>query len=207
MPVKKVLPIVCSESAKLPTPTGVWQVVAFYTKAANSDAQTHVVLSVGDLAGAGRVLVRVQSECLTSEVFGSLKCDCAVQLDAAMRSIRKEGRGVIVYLRQEGRGIGIFKKIRAYHLQDHGYDTVEANAKLGLPQDSREYSAAAAILEKLGVASIRLMSNNPRKIRGLKSVGVKVVGRVPLEAKPGKYTRDYLRVKRKKMGHLLRRSS
>lgn len=164
-----------------------------------------MALIMGDVVGASGLLARVHSECLTSEVFGSLRCDCADQLQAAMRLIRREGRGIIIYLRQEGRGIGIFSKIRAYHLQDHGFDTVEANAQLGLPQDTREYSAAAAILRHLDVRSVRLLTNNPRKIRGIKAAGVKVVSRLALEAAPKKYDRDYLRVKRRKMGHLLKR--
>lgn len=156
---------------------------------------------MGDLMGARKLPVRVQSECLTSEVFGSLKCDCDDQLHLAMRKIRTSGRGAIVYLRQEGRGIGIFNKIRAYHLQDHGFDTVEANKKLGLPEDARDYAAAAAILKKMGVASVRVMTNNPLKVAGLKREGAVVSGRIPLRAKPGKFNRAYLKTKRDKMKH------
>ncbi len=185
----------------LPTREGIWKTVAFYDAAAKKDGQTHLVLTMGDVAGARNLPVRVQSECLTSEVFGSLRCDCDDQLHLAMRAIRKAGKGALIYLRQEGRGIGIFNKIRAYHLQDHGFDTVEANRQLGLPDDSREYCAAAAILRKLGVESIRLMTNNPAKVAGLKSEGIVVAGKLPLRAKPGKYNRAYLKTKRDKMKH------
>lgn len=197
--------LLCTEPALLPTRHGTWKAVAFRPHGSRN-GDTHVALFLEGprgLAGTEAVLVRVQSECMTSEVFGSRKCDCADQLADAMRRIRRAGRGVVVYLRQEGRGIGIFAKLRAYHLQDHGFDTVEANAKLGLPEDSREYSAAAAILAHLGVASVRLMTNNPSKIAGLRKEGVVVSGRVPLVEKPNRWNRDYLRVKRKKMGHLL----
>lgn len=193
----------CSEPAKLPTATGTWTTVAFYDPYAKDDGETHVVLYQGDVAGKENVLVRVQSECLTSEVFGSLKCDCDDQLKLAMRRIRKAGRGIIVYLRQEGRGVGIFAKIRAYHLQDHGLDTIEANKRLGLPVDSRSYGSAADILAVLGVRSIRLLSNNPLKAKGLAKLGVNVAGAVPLRAKPNRYNRGYLTIKKKRMGHAL----
>lgn len=185
----------------MPTREGTWKVIAFYDDSAKGDSETHLVLYMGDVAGAKKLPVRVQSECLTSEVFGSLRCDCDDQLHIAMRVIHKLGKGAIVYLRQEGRGIGIFNKIRAYHLQDHGFDTVEANRKLGLPDDSREYNEAAAILRRLGVESIRLMTNNPAKVSALKKEGVTVVGKMPLRAKPGKYNRGYLKTKRDKMKH------
>ncbi|HTM67686.1 MAG TPA: GTP cyclohydrolase II [Candidatus Binatia bacterium] len=193
--------LVLSEAANLPTRIGVWKAVAFYDPADKAGGETHVALIYGDVAGRDGLLVRVQSECLTSEVFGSLKCDCDEQLKLSMRRIVRAGRGVIVYLRQEGRGIGIFNKIRAYHLQDHGLDTVEANRKLGLPIDSRAYRPAAQILEKLGVCSIRLMTNNPLKVKGLAAEGVKIDGRVPVRSKPNKYDRKYLAVKKKRMGH------
>lgn len=193
--------LVCTEPANIPTRYGTWKAVAFYDAADRRDGNTHLVFYMGDVAGAKDLPVRVQSECMTSEVFGSLRCDCDEQLKMAMRRIGRRGTGAIVYLRQEGRGIGIFNKIRAYHLQDHGLDTVEANAKLGLPQDSREYCGAAAILRKLGVASVRLMTNNPLKIKGLEREGVAVKGRIPLRVRPGKYNRAYLKAKRDRMGH------
>jgi 3,4-dihydroxy 2-butanone 4-phosphate synthase/GTP cyclohydrolase II len=200
-PHKKKNRLVCTEAATLPTREGTWKVIAFYDAASRKSGETHLVLCMGDVASAKNLLVRVQSECLTSEVFGSLKCDCDDQLHLAMRTIHKRGKGAIVYLRQEGRGIGIFNKIRAYHLQDHGFDTVEANRKLGLPDDAREYCGAAAILKKLGVESIRLMTNNPAKVSGLKKEGIAVTGKMPLRAKPGKYNRGYLKTKRDKMRH------
>ncbi len=193
--------LVCTEAATLPTHEGIWKIIAFYDGAAKNDGETHLILTMGDIAGARNLPVRVQSECLTSEVFGSLKCDCDDQLHLAMRIIHKRGRGALIYLRQEGRGIGIFSKIRAYHLQDHGFDTVEANRKLGLSDDTREYRSAAVILKKLGVESIRLMTNNPLKMSGLKKEGTKVTGKMPLRVKPGKYNRGYLKTKRDKMKH------
>ncbi len=204
MPAKqrrKTPRLVCTEPATIPTAVGTWQAIAFYDAADRTDGNTHVAFVMGDVAGAKDLPVRVQSECMTSEVFGSLKCDCDAQLKLAMRYIRTRGRGAIVYLRQEGRGIGIFNKIRAYHLQDHGLDTVEANVKLGLPPDSREYSAAAAMLRKLGVVSIRLMTNNPQKLKDLEAEGVKVTARIPVRTRPNRYDREYLRIKKKKMGH------
>lgn len=193
--------VIRTEAANIPTPTGVWKAIAFYDAADKRDGNTHLVFFVGAVAGAKDLLVRVQSECMTSEVFGSLKCDCADQLKMAMKRIARRGRGAVVYLRQEGRGIGIFNKIRAYHLQDHGLDTVEANARLGLPQDSREYRPAAAILRELGVASVRLLSNNPSKKKGLEEEGIVVTGRVSLRVRPGRHNRAYLKAKRDKMGH------
>lgn len=190
-----------SETALLPTATGTWKTVAFYDPHAKGDGETHVALVMGDVAGKDDVLVRVQSECMTSEVFGSRRCDCADQLRLAMKRIAKAKRGVVVYLRQEGRGIGIFNKIRAYHLQDHGLDTVEANLRLGLPVDAREYRPAARILASLGVRSIALMSNNPLKESGLKKERVKIAKRVPLRAAPTPHDRAYLATKKKKMGH------
>ncbi|MEY4722726.1 MAG: bifunctional riboflavin biosynthesis protein RibAB [Candidatus Parcubacteria bacterium] len=195
--------IVCTEPALLPTAHGTWTALAFHGAGAAAPGETHVALVMGDVAGARALPVRVQSECLTSEVFGSRRCDCALQLRKSMAAIRRAGRGMIIYLRQEGRGIGIFQKLRAYHLQDHGFDTVEANTQLGLPPDAREYSAAAAILKKLGVASVRLMTNNPAKLSGLRACGVTVSGRIPVVTKPTKQDRAYLRTKKEKMGHLL----
>ncbi len=206
MPVKrhrKSARLVCTEPANIPTPHGMWKAIAFYDAADRKAGNTHLVFVMGDVAGARDLPVRVQSECMTSEVFDSLKCDCDGQLKLAMRYVAKRKKGAIIYLRQEGRGIGIFNKIRAYHLQDHGLDTVEANAKLGLPQDSREYCPAAAVLRKLGVASIRLMTNNPLKKKGLEAEGVAVTGVIPVRTRPNRYNRKYLDVKKKRMGHSL----
>jgi 3,4-dihydroxy 2-butanone 4-phosphate synthase/GTP cyclohydrolase II len=195
--------LVVTEPANIPTPFGTWKAIAFYDAADKRDGNTHVVFVMGDVAGAKGLPVRVQSECMTSEVFDSLKCDCDGQLKMAMRRIARDGKGAVVYLRQEGRGIGIFNKIRAYHLQDHGLDTVEANARLGLPQDSRDYCAAAAILRKLGVASIRLMTNNPLKKKGMEAEGIAVAGVIPVKTRPNRYNRKYLQIKKKRMGHAL----
>ena len=158
----------------------------------------------GDLATKQSVLVRVHSECLTGDVFGSLRCDCGPQLDAAMQRIGEEGVGVIVYLRgHEGRGIGLTHKLRAYNLQDKGRDTVEANVELGLPVDSREYGIGAQILVELGVTKMRLMTNNPAKYGGLEGYGLDIVDRVPLELAANPENLEYLRTKRERMGHLL----
>lgn len=156
----------------------------------------------GDVAGKKNVLVRVQSECVTGDVFGSKRCDCYGQLQQALRQIEKQGQGVILYLRQEGRGIGLANKIRAYHLQDQGSDTVDANCQLGLPIDSRHFSVAGDMLRALEVASIRLLTNNPQKIRELRNAGLRTV-RVPLITKPNRYNSAYLATKKKRLKHLL----
>jgi GTP cyclohydrolase II len=162
----------------------------------------HVALVRGDPSGDD-VLVRVHSECMTSEVFGSLKCDCAEQLDDSMSLVAAEGRGVIVYLRQEGRGIGLANKIRAYALQAKGADTVDANRALGLPDDARRYDAAAALLRALGVRSIRLLTNNPAKLEGLMGLGIAVRARVPIVVRAQLWSEAYLRTKAQRMNHLL----
>src|SRR6185503_2488015 len=168
-------------------------------------SEEFIVLARGQMSGDLSTLVRVHSQCLTGDVFGSVKCDCGQQLRAAMEMIARTGRGVIVYQQQEGRGIGIINKIRAYALQDQGADTVEANLRLGFEADSRDYGECAEILKLLGISSVRLMSNNPDKVAGLEKAGIEVVERVPLEIEiePVEPARDYLKTKKEKMGHLL----
>src|SRR5512139_20704 len=167
------------------------------------DSFHHLALVKGEFGPKDRVLVRVHSECLTGDVFGSQRCDCGEQLHRALEMIAAEGRGVILYMRQEGRGIGLLNKLRAYELQDQGKDTVEANTALGFKPDLRDYGLGAQILRDLGVRKIRLMTNNPKKIVGLQGYGLEVVERIPIECKPGKRNINYLKTKKKKMGHLL----
>jgi 3,4-dihydroxy 2-butanone 4-phosphate synthase/GTP cyclohydrolase II len=167
------------------------------------DAQHHVALVKGEVSPDEPILVRVHSQCLTGDVFGSLRCDCGEQLHEAMRMIEKEGRGIIVYMRQEGRGIGLANKIKAYFLQEHGKDTVEANEALGFKPDLRDYGIGAQILVDLGVRKIRLMTNNPRKIVGLEGYGIEVVERVPIEIPSRPENQKYLKTKKEKLGHVL----
>jgi len=186
--------------ADLPTEFGNFKVNG-YTNLL--DERDHVALVKGDLEGQKNVLVRMHSECLTGDVFGSKRCDCGEQLHAAMRKIQEEGMGAIVYLRQEGRGIGLANKLRAYDLQDQGKDTVEANEALGFKPDLRDYGLGAQILLDLGLTSIRLLTNNPRKIVGLEGYGLEISGRAPLEVEAGEFNREYLATKRTKLGHIL----
>lgn len=188
------------DSAKLPTKFGEFTAVAYESLL---DGKGHIALVRGDLKNVEAPLVRVHSECLTGDVFGSERCDCGDQLAAAIQMIDREGSGVLLYMRQEGRGIGLLNKIRAYKLQDQGKDTVEANEELGFPADLRDYGIGAQILVDLGLSKIRLITNNPRKIAGLEGHGLKVVGRVPVEICPGKNNRFYLATKKRKLGHLL----
>ena len=189
-----------TDPARLPTVFGEFKIEAFRSKI---DGAEHVALVYGDIGDGENVLVRVHSECLTGDVFGSLRCDCGEQLHTAMQMVAKEGRGVIVYLRQEGRGIGIFNKVHAYQLQDEGADTVEANVELGFPPDMREYGIGVQILLELGVNSVRLITNNPKKLVGLSGYKLKVLGREPLVVQPGSENSRYLKTKKEKMGHIL----
>ena len=167
------------------------------------DGDHHLALTMGDLSSPAPVLVRVHSQCLTGDVFGSQRCDCGEQMHAALQAISREGRGVFLYMRQEGRGIGLPNKLRAYALQDTGVDTVEANRRLGFPADLRDYGIGAQVLADLGLSLVRLMTNNPRKIVGLEAYGIEVIERVPLEMAPRGSNQAYLRTKRDKLGHLL----
>jgi 3,4-dihydroxy 2-butanone 4-phosphate synthase / GTP cyclohydrolase II len=186
-------------TAELPTAEGSFTVVGFRNILDNSD---HVALVMGEIGDGENVLVRVHSECLTGDAFGSLRCDCGPQLHAAMRQVAQEGRGIVLYVRgHEGRGIGLLHKLQAYALQDKGADTVEANLALGLPADSRDYGTGAQILVDLGVKSMRLLTNNPTKRAGLDGYGLRISESVAIEIEPNDYNRDYLRVKRDDMGH------
>ena len=190
--------------ANLPTKYGQFSAIAYKS---TIDPDQHVALVKGDIAGDEPVLVRVHSECLTGDVFGSLRCDCGEQIEMALRAIAEEGRGVLLYMRQEGRGIGLHNKIAAYALQDKGLDTVEANEKLGFPADLRDYGIGAQILVDLGLKNIKLLTNNPKKVVGLEGYGLHVVETAPLRVNPNPVNLRYLKTKQKKLGHTLNLSA
>lgn len=185
--------------AKLPSRFGMFDITIFK----DSAHLEHAVIFMGDLSTGEPVLCRIHSECLTGDTLGSLRCDCGFQLEAALRKISEKGRGALLYMRQEGRGIGLFNKIAAYKLQDQGLDTVEANLKLGFPADGRKYNVCAEIMRKMGFDQVVLMTNNPAKIDDIAQHGIKVVAREPLEYGENKYNEFYLQTKEEKMGHLL----
>ena len=192
--------VACEELITMPTDFGKFDLHLYRS---TIDDQHHLALVRGSMNPRRHTLVRVHSECLTGDVFGSRRCDCGPQLQQAMKQVSNAGHGVILYMRQEGRGIGLAPKIKAYKLQQSGYDTVEANEKLGFPMDLREYGIGAQILADLGIKKIRLLTNNPKKVIGLEGYGLEIVEQVPIRVKPNKHNKDYLKTKREKLGHLL----
>jgi len=192
--------VACEEIITMPTDFGKFDLHLYRS---TIDDQHHLALVRGSMNPRRRTLVRVHSECLTGDVFGSRRCDCGPQLQQAMKQVSNAGHGVILYMRQEGRGIGLAPKIKAYKLQQNGFDTVEANEKLGFPMDLREYGIGAQILADLGIKKIRLLTNNPKKVVGLEGYGLEIVEQVPIRVKPNKHNKGYLQTKREKLGHLL----
>lgn len=185
--------------ARLPTRYGTFSLSVYLT----AEGKEHIALTVGTIEDGEPVIVRLHSECATGDLFGSSRCDCGEQLQDSLRYLQEQGRGILLYMRQEGRGIGLVNKIRAYAIQDQGFDTVEANRALGLPEDMRDYGDAAGMLIDLGVQQIYLMTNNPSKIEGLERHAIKILERLPLHVQPNPHNLGYLRTKQEKMGHLI----
>ncbi|BCD86383.1 GTP cyclohydrolase-2 [Pseudomonas solani] len=192
--------VVFVAASQLPTPFGLFTMHGFLDQASGKE---HVALTMGEFADGAPVLGRLHSECLTGDALFSLRCDCGFQLEAALRAIAEEGRGVLLYLRQEGRGIGLLNKIRAYELQDGGADTVEANERLGFGADQRDYAICLPMLDHLGISGIKLMTNNPRKVKALEGFGIRVAERVPLQTGLNPHNKKYLATKAGKLGHML----
>ena len=207
VPVKEIRPqLEVLAKAPLPTRYGNFEIQVFRYRSEEAESglsDEHVALTMGGLRGRSHVPVRIHSECITSEVFGSLKCDCKDQLEAAQAEIARRGFGVVLYLRQEGRGIGLANKVRAYALQAHGADTVDANRLLGLPDDARRYDAAAAMLDHLGIRSVELLTNNPAKEEALRALGTDVTGRTPVLVPTNPFSATYLETKRSRMRHAI----